>query len=324
MAREILLLPLSGRLNVIKWLESFRNSGNGLNQDALNIFDTGNNYTNNAKINFFNRKVKIIIDALEINGIEIKKTPKGRYSLTLKTLSKLTLDKFTKKLSDFVFDENIADIDFRDKKNIVPLLNKLYKEGKIDGFKSLHIFKAFASYGNIPALEWLVKKYGIKNYDITQNTNLMFFLTEFKNFESELIDFYINSGILKEGFDLMENLTLFNEITNLSEEGIKKVLKLIKLEPGDEFCFNYLYNYYKTDPKLLNYFSFDKNDWDILAQSTITYIGNDYRLFNTYKSYLEYLIKTSNIFFESIILKKWKFSDDIINFVPSVKDIFFF
>ena len=55
MAKKLLALPLSGRQNIIAWMETFRNDG--VRQSVMDFFDVGNNYTTNARVEAFNKKV---------------------------------------------------------------------------------------------------------------------------------------------------------------------------------------------------------------------------------------------------------------------------
>jgi len=90
MAKKLLALPLSARLNVVDWLETFRESyGMSLKQETIDIFDAGNDYNSNSKIEQFNKYVDILITALKKNGANVTKTQLGRYSLNKKMLDSL-------------------------------------------------------------------------------------------------------------------------------------------------------------------------------------------------------------------------------------------
>lgn len=325
MAKQILSLPLSGRQNIIKWLEKFRNSGEGLKQSTLDIFDIGNDYTTNAKINGFNKNVDIIKKALEKKGIEIKLTPKGRYSITSNMLNKLKLEDFTEELRNFVFDKSMAGIKFDDEK-IVPLLDKMYKNNELQEFDSLNIFKAFASFANIPALNWLIKTYTLKNYSINFRGKIMIdIISELKEHEDKLVDFYISSKIIKEGYELMESITIFKSLLDLSHNSLKKILPLIRIEPDDMFCFSYLERFVAKNPALLDLFKFNKKEWEILAASCVSYISNE-MIFKVNIKFIKTLIeKSSNEFLTCLITKTdWTFHDNVLALVPDIEKIFIF
>ena len=103
---KALLLPLNARHSIIEWMNTFKNSGLGLRQEALEIFNQGNNYTSIERVAFFNKHAKLVADSLKAIDVTIGKTPKGRLSITKIMLKKLTdPEKFTPGLYKFMFDE---------------------------------------------------------------------------------------------------------------------------------------------------------------------------------------------------------------------------
>ena len=318
----MLSLPLSGRMNIMNWLETFRNSGKGLNQKTLNLFDKGNNYTSNERITTFNKHVKIVVDAFKANNIEVKKTPKGRFSITAKMLKQLTLENFTDELYDFVFDETLSEINFDDK-NVVKILDKLYSEGKIHDFFQLSYFKAFAEYNNIPALEWLVKTFGIEYYSFKNNIiSDILFKTKY---EDDILDFYIKVGIL-ENTDLLEQTRLFKMIVDLKKESLKKILPLIRIENTEsaKYGVEMLNSYFDIDKDLIGFFKFTDTEWKRLATEFTKEIETKNE-FDYYLELLKLLVNTTPIFSLTLMnLKDWKMYKEFLTLVPLLRDIFIF
>jgi len=317
-------LPLSGRLNIVKWLETFRNNGKGLNQSTIDFFDAGNNYVTNEKIDMFNKKVNILVKAINKAGITIKKTPRGRYSITYAMLKKIKLEDFTEELSKFVFDENLVGIQYDDK-NITKTLSKLYKENKLIGFDNGKYFKIFADYGNIPALEWLVKTYGIVKYDINSNYMVDVILTP-SPYDADIIKLCIKHNILKFDSELFSFLENFKKVFLLSPEAIKQIIPLINIQDdqwyGNTFFLKYIFEYNEDYLKLIKA---DEDGWYKIAEYYTNYISGHKVKYLQHSDCVGALMTLYPSFLKRILeLTEWPFYNDIFEYIPEIKDIFIF
>jgi hypothetical protein len=323
MASKLLSLPLSGRLNIIEWLETFRNSQCGLREEILDYFGRGNNYTSNLKIDEFNKKVEIIVSALKANGIEIKKTPKGRYSITAAMLKKLTIDKFTPELRKFFFDADLSSIKYDDP-NVVPILDKLYKENKLTNFSDIKYFQLFYKFHNLPAMEWLVKTYGVKNYPIIDNNWVASILLNCRSLdrEDETIDFYIKMGIIRDG-KVLTGLSVYTYpfLRNLSSRSLEKILPFVRISSTaiGQVVIKNMSDLYVENPKYLDFFKFSDDEWKQLA---ISLLKDDKILFD--EDLIADLNSRSKVFVKTISAERdWKHWGEFIKLTPIAKLVLF-
>lgn len=321
MAKKLLDLPLSGRKNIIAWLETFRNKG--VKQDVLNYFDQGNNYTSNARVNEFNSKVAIIVRALKANNINIKRTPKGRYSITAAMLKKIKIDNFTNELHDFVFDDELAKIKFDDK-NVVNTLEKLSSK---HNFIHLQYFKLFGDNNNLPALKWLINTYGYEHYNFSYiKVSDVFFnlVSEPSLDEDDVIDLFIETGILKNYISYIRYSTIiqsFNE--NLSTKSINKIISTFNITDGSaRNVWNSLTMFSNKNVDVLEGLNLNNDGWKLLANTCINDV--DKNNFNEYKNIIIKLNSISEIFYTTLLNSEWNSKELFLELIPEVRDIFLF
>lgn len=326
----MLLLPLSARKNIVSWLESYRDRGLSIKQSAISFFDAGNSYTSIAKKKDFNKKVEWIVSSLENAGITVKKTPKGRYSITSKMLSKITPEDLDSEFKKWAFSDDSIGIDFADK-NITPTLQKLYDSGHLDEFNDVKIFQAFAKNGNIPALRWLVKTFGVDNYPYTnkkiEETLIIEFTSDDFKVHEDILDFYIESGIINGKRDGNKNYPpLWQLARSKNENVVKKILPFVNI-PADTNINLIISEINKMLPKFENvlnkYLNFNENDWKVIVDGLMTLddrVDFESQLADFFICLMHYPE------FKKLILEKKDFVyyENILNTLPEVREIFIF
>ena len=330
MAKIQMDLPLSGRLNIVKWLEGFRHSGYGLKQAAIDYFDQGNDYNTNAKVTDFNKTVKIFVDSMKIAGLVAGDTPRGRYSITSKMLEKFKYEHISDKLKAFLFDSDLATVKFDDS-NAAKVMEALYQKNKNIEFNNLVYFENFAVKGNVSAMLWLVEKYGTKNYSLNGNKMGGIFtdMIENTNFgEDKTVDFFIKTGILKETLDYKtDDYPSFLMRTKLSKSGFEKILPLTNFNESrflsSYSTFDFLNRLHLVDPSLLKLCNITKDSWIEFADYTIGKISvSD---FKNYESFIRALIETSPLLLEYFLTRTgWSAYNKFLELIPGVRDIFIF
>lgn len=330
MASIQLDLPLSGRLNIVQWMENFRHQGFGLKQGAIDFFDQGNYYNTNKKVKEFNKIVSYFLDSLKNAGIESKSTPKGRFSVTTKMLEKLKYEHLTDELKDFLFDEKLSNIRFDDK-NIVKLLTSLYAENNDIEFNNMSYFENFALYGNLPALSWLVKTYGVEHYNLNSIKMGNIFRAMIDNKllgESKTIDFFSSHGILKNSLNYgPDDYPSFVLRLKLSKQGFETVLPHVDFSKSKFLstysAFNFLYDLHTIDQSLLKLCNMTIESWKTIADYVVDKINN--QNFDSFESFVISLMNTSEEIKQHMIEKEnWVAYNKFINLMPEVRDIFFF
>lgn len=330
MAKNLLDLPLSGRQNIIKWIESFSNSGMGLNESTLDLFDAGNNYTSNAKVDDFNKKVGILVRAFKSIGMPIKRTPKGRYSITFAMLKKLTLNNMTDELKDFIFDESLSELKFDDK-NADKVMAKLKSEGK--DFSSFRYFNRFLETQNLIAIDWLVKnyKYTLRHSPLEEAVR---FFAEKNNHDivDNLIDIYIKNGLISKN-EFIKGKWYYHPNwfrKNISELSLRKLIKFITLPNSlRDFPSTNMFNgvksgYFDIKNDLLNNLTFSDDEWKKMA-GACKQIISDKKSFREYETYIKKLMELSDVFTQELINSTdWSAYTEFLSLIPEIKDIFIF
>lgn len=327
MASKLLALPLSGRKNIVDWLNTFRTSGLGLKQSALDSFDQGNNYTSNAKIDEFNKKVEILVKSMKAAGIDIGATPKGRYSITARMLKSFTPPMFSDALKNLFFDPELAKVDFADK-NAPKVLEELYTQNKRVELDNMETYQAFADHDNIPAIEWLIKTYGAKNYRFMYTAALDAFLTLVSKSalgEDKIIDMYIANGVIGISLDFDSHPFVLDKLKNLSIPTLKRIIPLIKFREEDGkisyYLFNMLDSYQKVDDSLISLFPISDKNWMHLVNHTIDFVGE----IKKYEHLLLAFIKYAPYYLEEMLKhSEWRLYEEFLGLLPEVRDIFIF
>lgn len=330
MAKIQMDLPLSGRLNIVKWLEGFRHSGYGLKQSAIDYFDQGNDYNTNAKVTEFNKTVKMFVDSMKNAGLVAGDTPRGRYSITSKMLEKFKYDHLSDKLKAFLFDSDLATVKFDDS-NAASVMEVLYKNNKNIEFDNLVYFENFALKGNVTAMLWLVKKYGTKKYNLNgiKMGGIFNGMIENSKFgEDKTVDFFIKTGILKETLDYkVGDYPAFLMRLKLSKDSFEKVLPLTNFNESrflsSYSTFDFLNRLHLVDPSLLKLCNITKEGWISFIDYTVNKIHvSD---FKDYESFIRALIETSPDILQNFLSRtSWSAYDKFLELIPGVKEIFIF
>lgn len=323
-------LPLSGRLNIVKWLENFRHSGYGLKQSAIDYFDQGNDYNTNAKVTEFNKTVKIFVDSLKNAGLVAGDTPRGRYSITSKMLEKLKYEHLSDKLKAFLFDEDLAKVKFDDP-NADKTMAILYAKNKNIEFNNRSYFENFAKMGNVKALQWLVDTYGIKNYELNGNKMGQIFRDMIENpkmGEDKTIGFFISTGIMADSLNYgYDDYPAFLMRMDISKSGFEKILPFANFSESrflsSYSTFDFLNKLHKKDPSLLKLCKISPDGWTSFIEYVIGKI--DSHEFEGYKTFILALMEVSPSIIQQLIESTgWSAYDKFLELIPGVRDIFIF
>lgn len=329
MAKKLLALPISARLNIVEWLEKLQTSrdyGFSLKQSTIDIFDKGNEYNSNIKIDEFNSYVEIIIDALKKNGIDVPKTNLGRYSLNKIMLDSLKIENFTQELKDFVFDKNLTMLNLDDKK-IVTYLDKIFKEEKTEYiFKNKknqsRYFGLFAKHENLPAIKWLIEKCGVENFDL-KNSEMMinFKILQNKIGDDAVVDFFISTGIithsLKSKNCVYVLIDLNRLLTKKSKDKLISFLEFTDEHKGSDMLY-VLTHLVVLDkmPEAVKIVDLSENEIMKIVEHVATLTENQY---DTYESTIRELMYTYPTFIKKLLsYGDLEFSKKLINSIPEL------
>ncbi len=324
-------LPLSGRLNIVKWMEdNFRHSGYGLKQSAVDFFNQGNNYNTNALVTEFNKVTKMFVASMKNAGLVAGDTPKGRYSVTASMLAKFKYEHLSDKLKAFMFDADLATVKFDDP-NADKAMEKVYFKNKKAEFDNYEYFVNFAKKGNLKAMSWLVSAYGPKHYNLNGNTLSSLFDEMMKNpaiGEMKTIDFFLSNGVLKLSLDYKDDdYPALLMKTSLSEEGYKKILPLVNFTESrflsQYTLHDFMANLSLISPDLLKLCKMDIDAWINLVDYSMGRISK--KEFSDFKPYIQALMAVDpEIFNHFLNSTDWPAHEKFLELIPEVRDIFIF
>lgn len=331
MAKIQMDLPFSGRLNIVNWMEdNFRHGGYGLKQAAVDYFDQGNNYNNNAAVTEFNKVTKMFVDSMKTAGLVAGKTPSGRYSVTTKMLGKFKYEHLSDKLKAFMFDPDLATVKFDDP-NADKAMEKVYFKNKNVEFNNHEYFVNFAKKANLKAMSWLISVYGPKHYNLNGNKLSEVFDNMIKNpaiGEKKTIDFFITNGVLKltlnYGGDDYPTLLMK---TQLSKDGYTSILPLVNFKESrflsNYFLFDFMHELSENSPDLLKLCELDMDGWVELIEFSKDKISKSE--FAEYEKYIQALIAVNQDILQHFLQSTdWDAYEEFLGLIPEVKDIFIF
>jgi len=330
-------LSLSARKNIIKWLENLRNDGVGIKQSAISFFDQGNNYKSVARKELFNNIGELIIDAIRNSGQSIALTPTGRYAISASKLKKVKPEHFNDKLKEWAIDENLDKISFSDPFT-VGKLTQLDKEGKLENFDHIKIFEKFGKFRNIPAMEWLIKKYGADNYpwdSMNKDSNftgnivqsILYDDVDEKIINEKVLDLYMKYAIMRPS-NIAERPTIPPAwiIAKNNDSIIKKLVPYLGFSKDviEDSVISELRAFFPEKKDIfLNNIAFTDDEWEKLARGLINSVDN--RGVDIWENLIIALMEKSNKFTE--VLSKetdWKYYEDVLKLLPEVRAIFIF
>jgi len=329
-------LSLSARKNIMKWLEKLREDGIGIKQSAISFFDQGNNYKSIARKELFNKTSEMIIDAIRNSGQSISSTPTGRYAISAAKLKKVKPEHFSDELKEWAIDEDLNEISFSSPFT-VGKLTQLDKEGKLENFDHIKIFEEFGKFRNIPAMEWLIKKYGADNYPwntfedggfkgrIVQK--ILYDNLDEKIINEEILDLYMKYAIIRPS-NIAEHQTI-PPVWIIAENNDKIIKKLVRYigfsedTTGDSLIGELASFFPDKKDIFLDNITFIDNEWEELAKGLVKRVDN--RGLGMWEDLVIALMEKSDKFKEVLTKETdWEYYEDVLKLLPEVREIFIF